>query len=156
MIQRDNCTAHKKYLESQLDAYRAAEERRQEDSERQRQARNRQRRDEYNHELRTAANWPDALNKNRILSQNEVNGDDEDDRFFESIAAACAKALEIWAVVEADNQTAIDNLDQKIAAIHDRIRLEVADQLQSADSRSEFAMVADQMRGDDLVSFLDW
>jgi molybdopterin converting factor small subunit len=144
----------------QYEVDRLREERERDDArrERERKESEREMREKREYALREAYDWMDALGKQIILCQRECNDgyDEETGRFFGNTIDACKKAQEIWREVEGENQAAIDELEAKIAELKDSIRTETADRLEAADARNEFAQVAEQIRNDDLNTFLDW
>lgn len=155
---KDTRTDNERYLQDELDSLRDEQRRDIERRDREREERMRERREEMAYASRQADNWPEALQKQIHLCSQEVadGGDDEVGNFFGNTVVACEKALEIWHGVEASKQAQIDDLQQQIAAIQDSIRTEVADKLDAADQRREFAQVAQQIRNDGLGRFLDW
>jgi hypothetical protein len=141
-----------------LDRVREQQEREEHRRDQERKDRESARREEREYANRKADNWPDALQKQTCLCNREVTdgGDEEVGNFFGNTVIACEKALEIWHEVEASKQAQIDDLQRQIVAIQDSIRTEVADKLDAADQRREFAQVAQQIRDDQLGQFLDW
>jgi len=155
---KDTRTDNERYLQDELDRVREQQEREERRRDQERKERERARREEREYASRQADDWPDALQKQIYLCNREVidGGDEEVGNFFGNTVVACEKALEIWHEVEASKQTQIDDLQQQIATIQDSIRTEVADKLDAADQRREFAQVAQQIRDDGLGQFLDW
>jgi len=158
LYKKDTRTDNERYLQDELDRAREQQEREERRRDQDRKERELARREDREYASHQADDWPEALQKQIYLCNREVadGGDDEVGNFFGNTVAACEKALEIWREVEASKQTEIDELQQRIAAIQDGIRTEVADKLQVADARHEFESVAQQIRDDQLSKFLDW
>lgn len=158
LSQKDSRTDRERYLEDELASVREQQEREQERRDQDRRTRERERREEREHTMRQATDWPDALNKQRVLCQREVNGggDEEIGNFFANTVAACETAIKIWREVLASKQGEIESIEKQISAVRESIRLEVSNKLVAADERNEFAQVAYQIRDDELSNFLDW
>jgi len=156
--QKDSRTPNERILQDEIDTLREQQEREYRHREQEAKDRRAARHEEYEYLSHQANDWPDALNKQIVLCRREVNdgGDEEIGNFFGNTILACEKALDIWQFVEAGKQAEIKKLEDKISEIKYSIREEVAKQLEASDSRSEFAQVANQIRDDQLASFLDW
>ena len=153
-------TDHERYLEMELDRYREEEERRSEEAY---QERKRQREEiHYRAEerLRTADDWPEALRKQVVLCNREVGLDDAEDLdgFFSRMVAACERAQELWATVAAEKQPEIEELESRIAAIQEGIRIQVAETLEkeSESDSDPWRHVAQSLRDEDPSDFLYW
>src|SRR3972149_1077184 len=102
MSKESECEFKARYLQSELDDYRAADERRAEQEERARRERRREREEEFRAAARQADDWPEALRKGAALyrrkgASTEIG--DDDAPFWENSARACERALEIWKAV---------------------------------------------------------
>jgi hypothetical protein len=158
LYKKDTRTDNERYLQDELDRVREQQEREEHRRDQERKDRESARREEREYASRQADDWPDALQKQIHLCNREVfdGVEEEVGNFFGNTVAACEKAVEIWREVEASKQAQIDDLQRQIVAIQDSIRTEVADKLDAADQRREFAQVAQQIRDDQLGQFLDW
>jgi hypothetical protein len=158
LYQKDTRTDRERYLEDELDREREQQQCKDDRREQERKAREETRHQEWDYEYRQASDWPDALEKQIYLCSREVReGEDETvDNFFGNTVAACEKALELWPEVASSKQAEIEELEKKIAAIRDDIRLEVAEKLTAFDPRREFAQLAAQIHDNLLEGFLDW
>ena len=157
LYQKDTRTDRERYLEDELERERDQQRREDDRREQERKARAETSSQEWEYEYRQASNWPEALEKQKCLCANEAgDGDESVGNYFGNTVAACEKAIELWPSVAASKQAEIDELEKKIAAIRDSIRIEVAEKLIASDPRREFAQLAAQIRDDLLEGFLDW
>src|SRR4030067_1959715 len=97
IYRKDERTDRERYLEDELERERdaAREHDRREDEAR--EQRRKEQQEQWAYQARQANNWPEAFAKQARLCWREHNQfpDDEDD-FFEKLAQANEKALEIW------------------------------------------------------------
>ena len=157
IYRKDERTDRERYLEDELERERdaAREHDRREDEAR--EQRRKEQQEQWAYQDRQANNWPEAFAKQARLCWREHNQfpDDEDD-FFEKLAQANEKALEIWRAVAASKQTELDELKKKIEAVWDSVRNEVADQLAQESDNSAYKNTAEVIRDDQLSGYLDW
>ncbi len=153
---KNDCENRISYLQSELDDYRAADERRQEQEERARRERRREREEEFRLSERQADDWPEALRKNAALFRRE-SGLFNDDDFFAQSAKACERAMGIWREVEHEKSAEIAALEAQIAALRDAVRLETARRLRLAEPLiAEYKHTADALETMTPEGFLDW
>lgn len=154
---KDNRTPRERILEDELDSYREAESRRMDEEIRKRREQQRERHEEYEEQMRTASDWPEALQKNITLCQRECAGDNESGQeFWNANIAACETAIALWDDVEKSKQGEIEELERRLAAVRDSIKTEVADRLEKSDARREFKDVATALRDSTPSEFLYW
>jgi len=160
MSKESECEFKARYLQSELDDYRAADERRAEQEERARRERRREREEEFRAAARQADDWPEALRKGAALyrrkgASTEIG--DDDAPFWENSARACERALEIWKAVERDGATEIADLEARILALRDVMRQETARRLRLAEPLiEEYAQTAHALLTLTPEGFLDW
>jgi len=143
-------------LEAQVAQYRLEKERHRIEAERQRQRRESEARVAREMQLRSASSWPEALRRQVVLMEREARGDDAD--YFAQGALACRAALVRWEAQTALRMTELVELQARIAAIQDDIRLAVADDL-AAEHRDlvGWLWIARRLRAiSDPQQFLAW
>lgn len=158
---KDNRTDHERYLEDELEHEREQSRREQERKEEARQQRQEEYRERREREARSANSWPEAFEKQASLCWREFNSWPNDvagveDSYFEKLAQANEKALEIWREVSASKQAELDELQKQIEAVWDAVRNEVADKLIAANDHSTYKATAEAIRDDQLDGYLDW
>lgn len=158
LYSKDVRTDRERYLEDELERERDAaceHDRREVEA---REQRSREKQEQWRYEERHADSWPEAFQKQANLCWREQNQFPDDDPYFKEIALANEKALEIWCEVSASvsKQAELEELQKKIDAVWDTVRLEVADKLIESNDRKEWQSVASAIREDKLAGYLDW
>jgi len=156
---KDERTDRERYLEDELERERdeARERGRREDEAR--EQRRREQHEEWDYQYRQADNWPEAFQKQANLCWKEHNAfpeQNETDDYFEKVAQANEKALEIWRAVSASKHAELDELQNKIEAVWDSVRNEVADKLAQESEHHTYKSTAEAIRDDQLSGYLDW
>lgn len=159
--QKDDRTERERYLEDELEREREAMRERDQREEKAREERRKEARERYEYDFRQADSWPEAFQKQATLCWREHNqfppeSEDDIEHFFERSALANEKALEIWREVSASKEAELEELQKQIDAVHESIRMEVADRLEQAAEWSEFKQTASAIRDDQLAGYLDW
>jgi len=148
------------YLRDQLEREREERERVERRIEQERKERLERLRAEIEESYHYAGSWPEAFENQRHLLERELNlscgepGDD--DEFWQAYLDANNKAAELWPMVESKYAEQISALLRQMQDLREKIRIEVADTLESSDPRREFAETAQQIREDDIRGFLEW
>jgi len=167
-MKETDCETRIFYLQSELDDYRAADERRAEKEERARRERRREREEDFRVLERQATDWPEALRKGAMLYRREVgeyerdtdaDGNPPPTAFWEQSAAACERALEIWREVEQEQAAEVAALEARLAGLRDAVRLETARRLRLVSpvgANAEHEMVARALLEMEPEGFLDW
>jgi hypothetical protein len=150
-IRREN-----RRLQDELDAQRYEREREQERREHEQERRQREFRQEMQERARSAADWPEAFRKNRVLMERERNecyaADDETPEYRKSMNELRAgwtrylSEIDCAAALWREEQRAIDEAIREI-------RLKVADKLQAEFPNSE---LADYIREDAIDEWMSW
>lgn len=158
---KDNRTDHERYLEDELEREREQSRREQQRLQEEREQRRREWQEQSYYEERQADSWPEAFRKQADLCWREFNSWPDDvpgveDSYFEKLAQANEKALEIWHQVSTSKQEELDALQKQIEAVWDAVRNEVADKLIAANDHSTYRATAEAIRDDQLDSYLDW
>ena len=117
--------------------------------------------------LRTADDWPTALHKQIILAGREIaiqrewsrtdpiSDETRDDfTYFVHLKEGSMRAIEIWNVVEAENQDRIDALKKQIKEIENGIVTEVAQRLET--ENKDYKEIARALRNDTPEEFINW
>ena len=158
--QKDDRTERERYLEDELERERKAARERDDREYEAREQRRREFAERMDYEERRADSWVEAFQKQANLCWREHNqyppDDGDNDRFFERTALANESALAIWKEVSAGKQAEIEELQKRIEAVQDAIRIEVADRLVASSEFKEFKYVASAIRDDELHGYLDW
>lgn len=161
LYQKDEQTDRERYLENELE--REREQRRREHQRLQEEIEQRRMewREKSYYEERQADSWPEAFQKQASLCWREFNswpGDvpGVEDSYFEKLAQANEKALEIWREVSASKQDELDELQKRIEAVWDAVRNEVADKLIATNDHFTYVSTAETIRDDQLAGYLDW
>ena len=158
---KDERTDHERYLEEELEREREQSRREHERQREEREQRLEAWREQSYYAERQADSWPEAFQKQASLCWREFNswpGDvpGVEDSYFEKMAQANEKALEIWREVSASKQAELDSLQKQIEAVWDAVRNEVADKLIAASDHSTYIATAEAIRDDQLGGYLDW
>lgn len=147
----------------ELERYQAEERQRWEDERRERERQAQIRKEEREERLRYAETWKEALSKQAYLMDREQNavffGDplyDDEDTYFSSGADACRRALEIWKEEEVEAKGAIAELQARIQAIKDQIRVNVGKKLAEESDLDGWQSVASALYGDEYEGPSDW
>ena len=151
------------YLKQEVDDLRDREQRRMDDEIRAHKERDRERQANYEERLRTANDWPEALQNQMVLMGREAvhesdgaSSDDPCEIWFTDGKQACERALELWREVEASKQERVEQLRRELDGIQDEIRLEVSARLNDENHRPGWKAIADLLAEGNLDIFLYW
>jgi hypothetical protein len=128
------------------------------DEERQtREQRKREREEAYEERLRTASSWYEALQKQVILMRREARLFDDGDTYFSNGANACQRAMDIWREEEERAKEQIEELEKRIAAIKDDIKITVGKRLETESDEDGWQEVARVLKEEsDPEWWLNW
>jgi len=154
--QYSTTTDRERYLKDELDRFHEAEERRIDESRRERQRQMEEWREQADRRQREADTWPEALLKNIPLLRQEIIEGEPESEYFENSARANEQALAIWKEVAAARKAEIDELQNRIEAIEAEIVEAVATRLEESNGHTEWQNVAEMMRTMTPSNFLDW
>lgn len=115
---------------------------------------------------RSASNWRQALDKQARLYAREAelyppvdeNGVDD----FAISAVACKQAARIWDEIQTEKQTEIDELEARLAALQDSVRIETCSRLrklyagQPGELEIEAFVISSLEEGGDPEDWLNW
>jgi hypothetical protein len=141
----DNKTDNERYLEDELERERQYRREEEQQREQERQERKRWYREQSRIDARTADNWHDAIQRQAWLFQAEVFPDGPVDDFFAQGAAACDRALELWADEAERVADEITALEQRIQELRDSIRINVGKQLATEGSSQGWKSIASEL-----------
>jgi hypothetical protein len=127
-----------------------------------REQRRKEQKEEQEEALRTANSWPEALHKQITLAGREINwersnpieGEPSVDPYFLNLKNGSMRAIEIWNVVETENQDRINALKKQIKEIENGIAIEVAQRLET--ENKDYKQVARSLRNDTPENFINW
>jgi hypothetical protein len=156
LYSKDTRTDRERYLEDELEREHEATRERDRREEKACEQRRSDMQEQWRYEERQADDWPVAFQKQAYLCWREHNQFPDDDPFFKETALANEKALEIWRDVSASKQAELEELQKRIDAVWDAIRLEVAGKLIESNDRKEWQYVASALRDNELAGYLDW
>ena len=152
-------TENEQALEWKLERCREQERRQgEEDSQRSREEAKRMR-ERIEENLRSADSWPEALRKQAHLYSKEARQytpDDEPDDYFGSGAEACERALVIGVEGKQSRHVEVDEIQKRLDAIQEEIRLAVADRLMGESENPNWREVASAIRSGDYWNWLNW